>query len=93
MSAPALNAAFPPSPGPAAGTGADASKVSGVAKRPVAGFEALLATFFGVQSQPGTVTPGVKTKTGKDAGATGLVLTLPRRDDYSNFCSLKTRMK
>ena len=75
MSAPALNAAFPPSPGLTAGAGAGASQLSGEAKGTTAGFEALLATFFGAEPQPGTVAPGAKTKTGQDAGVTGLVLT------------------
>ena len=75
MSAPALNAAFPTSPGLTAGAGAGASQLSGEAKGPTTGFEALLATFFGAEPQPGTVAPGAKTKTGQDTGVTGLVLT------------------
>ncbi len=67
MSASALNAAPPPSTGPAAATGAAASQAAGQAKGPLAGFEALLATFFGAQPQPGAVAPGVNTKSGKDA--------------------------
>ena len=69
MSASALNAAFPPSPGLTAGPGAGASQTSNEAKGPLVGFEALLASLFGAEPQPGTVAPGAKIKASKDTVA------------------------
>ncbi|MDB5425562.1 MAG: flagellar hook length determination-like protein [Phenylobacterium sp.] len=57
MSASAINAATPPTPGPAAGIGAGASQ----GQEPQAGFEALLASFFGLEAQPGAAAPAGKT--------------------------------
>jgi len=65
MSASAINPAPPQSPGSAAGNGAGASQPKGQ----LAGFEALLATFFGVQPQPGVAVAPGKTAAGK-TGAT-----------------------
>ena len=71
MSASAINAAPPPSTGPAAGIGAGAGAAQ--AEGPLAGFEALLAAVFGDQLQPGaTAAAG---KAGKTTAAEGGVPT------------------
>ena len=63
MSAPAINAATPPSPGPAAGIGAGAPTDKG----PLAVFEALLAAFTGAQAEPGAIGAAAKAANGKGA--------------------------
>ena len=67
MSAPAINAAMPPSTGPAPGIGAAASGAQ--ATGPLAGFEALLAALFGAQGDL-AVAAG-QAATSKPAGMAG----------------------
>jgi flagellar hook-length control protein FliK len=69
MSAPAINAATPPSPGAAPGIGAGAPADKG----PLGVFEALLAVFSGVPAEPGAVAVAAKAANGK-GGAPGVVL-------------------
>ena len=70
MSAPPINAAAPPSTGPAQGIGAAASGAQAIG--PMAGFEALLAAFFGAQGDPavaGQPASAAMTKPGASLGA------------------------
>ena len=68
MSAPALNIAAPPTPGASAGIGSSASAAqSQAANDPMAGFEAVLATLFGLKDAAGLPTDASKAA-GKSSG-------------------------
>jgi hypothetical protein len=71
MSAPTINAAAPPSTGPATGIGAAAAAAQ--ATGPLAGFEALLAALFGAQGAAVAGQGGQATT--KPAGAAGVLAT------------------
>ena len=71
MSAPTINAAAPPSTGPAPGIGAAASSAA-QATGPLAGFEALLAALFGAQ---GDLVVAGQAATAKPAGTAGALVT------------------
>ena len=75
MSASAINAASPPpSPGLAAGNASGASAAQG----PLAGFEALLAAFFGAQGE--TLVPGQAGKTATTMSGAGGALVVEGTD-------------
>jgi hypothetical protein len=73
MSAPPINAAAPPSTGPAPGIGAAASAAQ--ATGPLAGFEALLAAFFGAQGDLAVGGQASQAATGKAPGAAASPIT------------------
>ncbi len=70
MSAPTLNAAPPTSTGPATGIGA-AAQAAAQATGPLAGFEALLAAFFGAQGDPAVAGQAGKAGTTKPGAGLG----------------------
>ena len=72
MSAPTINAAMPPSTGPAPGSGAAASAAQ--ATGPLAGFEALLAAFFGAQGDLAIAAQAGQAATAKSGGTTGALV-------------------